>query len=200
MRDNWCLGYTRRHTVGVWVGNFSGAPMWDVSGVHGAAPVWRDLIHGLASGARDKPSAPPAGVVASEVRFEGVSEAPRREWFLRGTETFIVARTDDEAANADATPAITYPAEGLIVALDADLPIDMERVVFQMRPDKPGYQWRLERLNGQPCRQTLAPPARWAPQPGVWRLELRADDGAVVGSVRFSVRGSRRHPVECAAD
>jgi hypothetical protein len=76
----------------------------------------------------------------------------------------------------------------------------MERVVFQMRPDKPGYQWRLERLNGQPCRQTLAPPARWAPQPGVWRLELRADDGAVVGSVRFSVRGSRRHPVECAAD
>ncbi len=198
MRDNWCLGYTRRHTVGVWVGNFSGAPMWDVSGVHGAAPVWRDLIHGLASGARDKPPAPPTGVIASEVRFEGVSEAPRREWFLRGTETFVVARADDEAANA--IPAIVYPAEGLIVALDADLPIDMERVVFQMAPDKPGYQWHLERLNGQPCRQTLAPPARWAPQPGVWRLELRADDGAVVGSVRFSVRGSRRHPEECAAD
>ncbi len=47
MRDNWCVGYTSRYTVGVWVGNFSGAPMHDVSGVTGAAPVWRDLVHFL---------------------------------------------------------------------------------------------------------------------------------------------------------
>src|SRR5262249_39694203 len=40
MRDNWCVGFSRRYTVGVWVGNFSGAPMRDVSGVTGAAPVW----------------------------------------------------------------------------------------------------------------------------------------------------------------
>src|SRR4029450_10493318 len=45
MRDNWCIGYTSRYTVGVWVGNFSGAPMHDVSGVTGAAPSWRDLLH-----------------------------------------------------------------------------------------------------------------------------------------------------------
>ncbi len=201
MRDNWCLGFTRRHTVGVWVGNFSGAPMWDISGVHGAAPVWRDLIHALSNGERDKPPAAPTGVVAGEVRFEGVPEAPRREWFLRGTETFVVARAgDDDAAAAHTPPAIAYPAEGLIVAIDADVPIDMERVVFEMAPEKPGYQWHLERLIGRPCRQTLAPPARWAPQPGVWRLELRDAAGATVGSVRFSVRGGRRHPEECAAD
>ena len=42
MRDNWCIGFTSRYTVGVWVGNFSGAPMHDVSGVTGAAPVFRD--------------------------------------------------------------------------------------------------------------------------------------------------------------
>jgi len=42
MRDNWCIGYTSRYTVGVWVGNFSGAPMRDVSGVTGAAPVTPD--------------------------------------------------------------------------------------------------------------------------------------------------------------
>jgi penicillin-binding protein 1C len=39
MRDNWCVGFSDRYSVGVWVGNFSGAPMWDVSGVSGAAPV-----------------------------------------------------------------------------------------------------------------------------------------------------------------
>ena len=27
MRDNWCIGFSSRYTVGVWVGNFNGAPM-----------------------------------------------------------------------------------------------------------------------------------------------------------------------------
>ena len=26
MRDNWCVGYSRRYTVGVWVGNFAASP------------------------------------------------------------------------------------------------------------------------------------------------------------------------------
>jgi penicillin-binding protein 1C len=41
MRDNWCVGFTDRYTVGVWVGNASGEPMHDVSGISGAAPVWQ---------------------------------------------------------------------------------------------------------------------------------------------------------------
>jgi len=32
MRDNWCIGYSEKYTVGVWVGNFTGEPMWNVSG------------------------------------------------------------------------------------------------------------------------------------------------------------------------
>ena len=41
MRDNWAIGYSQAYTVGVWVGNASGAPMWDVSGTTGAAPSGR---------------------------------------------------------------------------------------------------------------------------------------------------------------
>jgi penicillin-binding protein 1C len=26
MRDNWCIGYSHKYTVGVWVGNFTGEP------------------------------------------------------------------------------------------------------------------------------------------------------------------------------
>ena len=44
MRDNWAVGYSQRYTVGVWVGNASGAPMHDVSGTSGAAPVWATLM------------------------------------------------------------------------------------------------------------------------------------------------------------
>jgi penicillin-binding protein 1C len=46
-RDNWAMGYTPEFTVGVWVGNFSGAPMREVSGVTGAAPVMHDVMEYL---------------------------------------------------------------------------------------------------------------------------------------------------------
>ncbi|GAI44490.1 unnamed protein product, partial [marine sediment metagenome] len=39
-RDNWAIGYTPHHTVGVWVGNFDGRPMQSVSGVSGAGPLF----------------------------------------------------------------------------------------------------------------------------------------------------------------
>jgi penicillin-binding protein 1C len=42
-RDNWAFGFSPEFTLGVWVGNFSGQPMHDVSGVSGAGPVLHDL-------------------------------------------------------------------------------------------------------------------------------------------------------------
>lgn len=44
MRDNWCVGYNNRFTVGVWVGNFDGAPMRNVVGTTGAAPIWHKTM------------------------------------------------------------------------------------------------------------------------------------------------------------
>jgi penicillin-binding protein 1C len=46
-RDNWAMGYTPEFTVGVWVGNFSGTPMREVSGVTGAAPIMHDVMEYL---------------------------------------------------------------------------------------------------------------------------------------------------------
>jgi penicillin-binding protein 1C len=43
-RDNWAMAFTPEFTVGVWVGNFSGAPMREVSGVTGAAPIMHDVM------------------------------------------------------------------------------------------------------------------------------------------------------------
>ncbi len=47
MRDNWCIGWTQQYTVGVWVGNFNGQAMWNVSGTTGAAPIWRKIMLAL---------------------------------------------------------------------------------------------------------------------------------------------------------
>lgn len=49
MRDNWAVGWSRRYTVGVWVGNATGSAMHNVSGSSGAAPVWAQLMHYLHS-------------------------------------------------------------------------------------------------------------------------------------------------------
>ena len=86
MRDNWCVGYSRRYTVGVWVGNFGGEPMRNVSGVTGAAPVWREVMAWLHGAVPSAPPAAPAGVVAAPVAFPGAVEPARLEWFLAGTE------------------------------------------------------------------------------------------------------------------
>ena len=83
MRDNWAIGFTARYTVGVWVGNFSGAPMHDVSGVSGAAPVWREIMDFLHEGTCRGPAhRVHPGLVRRHVSFEANLEPEREEWFL----------------------------------------------------------------------------------------------------------------------
>jgi penicillin-binding protein 1C len=48
--DNWTVGYSRRVTVGVWVGNFDRTPLRNSSGVTGAAPIFHAVM--LAAEAR----------------------------------------------------------------------------------------------------------------------------------------------------
>jgi penicillin-binding protein 1C len=112
MRDNWAIGFTDRYTVGVWVGNFSGEPMWDVSGVSGAPPIWQEVINRLHRGEPSRAPAPPPGVVVRRVRFDGELEAARDEYFLAGTEM-----TEVLIAGTPTRPRITYPGR-TIIALD----------------------------------------------------------------------------------
>ena len=49
-RDNWCLGYTSKHVVGVWVGNSDGSVMRSISGITGAGPLFRDIMLRLGDG------------------------------------------------------------------------------------------------------------------------------------------------------
>ena len=47
MKDNWCIGYSKEYTVGVWVGNSDNSPMYNVIGVTGAAPIVREVFEYL---------------------------------------------------------------------------------------------------------------------------------------------------------
>ena len=132
MRDNWAIGFSRRFTVGVWVGNASGDPMHDVSGVSGAAPVWRDLMSHLHQRGRiaSEPPVPPAGVVAQDLRYEPAIEPARREVFVAGSERAVVQLAGRGAA-MDLAPRIASPVPGSIIALDPDIPPANQRLTLQ---------------------------------------------------------------------
>ncbi|MBM4424106.1 MAG: penicillin-binding protein [Chloroflexi bacterium] len=42
--DNWTLGFTPQIAAGVWVGNTDSTPMEKVTGLTGAAPIWRAIM------------------------------------------------------------------------------------------------------------------------------------------------------------
>lgn len=183
MRDNWCIGFSDRYTVGVWTGNFDGSPMHDVSGVTGAAPVWLEIMNYLHRSLPSLPLIAPPGVVKAQVAFDREVEPARAEFFLAGTELETVAAKAVETTRI----AIAYPGNGTIIAIDPDIPEAVQRVRFTMRPEINGYRWRLDGSQFEsPAGATF-----WRPVAGAHTLTLIDAEGSEVDSVRFEVRGAR---------
>ncbi|HYK92386.1 MAG TPA: penicillin-binding protein 1C [Acidobacteriota bacterium] len=180
MRDNWCVGYSDRFTVGVWAGNFSGEPMWNVSGITGAAPVWVEIMNWLHRDRPSRPPAPPTGMVNSTVQIADTGQT-RREWFIHGTETAVVR----EAAT-QTNFRIVYPAHETVIALDPDIPPAEQRVFFEATPEGNTLQWLLDgQLLGSAGSLLL-----WIPQTGKHTLALADDARHIHDSVNFEVRGN----------
>jgi penicillin-binding protein 1C len=92
--DNWTIGYSRRVTVGVWVGNFSRTPLRHSTGVTGAGPIFHAVMLAAerrAGGSeqaslREPILVPPADTVQTEIcaLSGGAAHAwcplRRREW------------------------------------------------------------------------------------------------------------------------
>jgi penicillin-binding protein 1C len=179
MRDNWCVGYSSRYTVGVWVGNFSGQPMWDVSGITGAAPVWVEIMNWLH---RSDPALPPdipPGVVSAKVNLVHAG-SHRREWFIKGTENAFV-----EKAVVHMDGRIVYPASGTVIALDPDIPRDEQKLFLEAQPASSSLSWILDTTAlGDAGSLRL-----WSPIRGRHQLMLQDASGRVVDQVSFEVRG-----------
>ncbi|MCX5883480.1 MAG: penicillin-binding protein 1C [Deltaproteobacteria bacterium] len=180
MRDNWCMGYSRQYTVGVWVGNFSGEPMWNVSGLTGAAPLWLEIMNRLHPQTDKTPVSPPDGVIRCRVQLFSDRVSERAEWFIRGTEP---VEAPIKAVNF--LPHIVYPPSGAVFAVDSDIPKNQQRIFFTAHGRMNGLRWVVD---GQPFR-AAAGPAAWNPASGHHILELCDAGGVILDSVRFQVRG-----------
>ena len=162
MRDNWCLGFSSRYTVGVWVGNVSGAAMHGVSGVSGAAPVWRELMLQLHGDAVSRPPPPPAGLVDRD-----------GEWFLPGTAPGPIGRSQAFGVHT--------PQPGSVIVLDPDIPQAAQRLLIQGAPGV----WRID--GRQVGQGTLL---HWLPRPGRHVLERLPLNGGEIDQVEFEVRAA----------
>jgi len=177
MRDNWCVGYSSRFTVGVWVGNFSGQPMWEVSGITGAAQVWTEIMNRLHADGQSLRPDPPPGIARKEI---GSSGTLRNEWFIGGTEPSPTLELTDRTFQQ-----IKYPAPGTIITVDPDIPESLQRVLFSAHDRSKDHRWIL---NGKTLGSASAALA-WKPKRGKHVLALVDREGKVLDSVSFEVRG-----------
>lgn len=182
MRDNWCIGYSEQYTVGVWVGNFDGEPMWNISGVTGAAPVWLETMNYLHRNATSSPPGPPEGVLEIKITYSDKSEPERQEWFIAGTETRRIIRDEADGGKAK----ITYPSDGTLFAMDPDIPEEFQVIFFSAIPQNSKWKWVLNDtviVRGKS-------PVKWQPKSGAYTLSLMDSSNAVLDSVTFEVRGN----------
>jgi penicillin-binding protein 1C len=198
MRDNWCIGFSSAFTVGVWVGNFEGDSMHDVSGVTGAAPVWNQIMLALHAKTQSMAPAQPDGVVTSFTHFKPAVEAPRNELFLRAAgsaeQTIAVAGTPGATTLSTTTITavadggeiahIASPANGMVIAIDPDIPPAFQRVPLAASGVNEGMVLKLNgTLLGKATGQVL-----WSPKPGTHLLALEDAAGRTLDRSHFVVR------------
>jgi len=196
MRDNWCIGWSERYTVGVWVGNSGGASMHDVSGVSGAGPIWHDIMSWLHRAQPSLQPAPPHSVRREPVDFDGDIEPARQDVFLGDTAVRHVVLAERFTAPSQEQARIAQPADGAILAIDPDIPPGRQRLWLQAQDiaaaDAKGVQWQVD---GEPLgsggRQS------WALRPGRHRIELLDAQGRPLDGITVEVRGllSGRMPI-----
>ncbi len=180
MRDNWCIGFSQRYTVGVWVGNFSGEPMHDVSGVSGAAPIWLEVMNYLHGRTSSGPPKRPPGISVAKVSFEKDFEPPREEYFLEGTQPVLTVK----AERTHQKPRIVYPRDETLITIDPDIPDALQRVPLRFEPEKKRLRWVLNDTDTGVDRHLFL----WKPQRGKYVLSIVDQEGKTIDTVNFTVR------------
>ena len=195
-RDNWTVGFSPRCTVGVWVGNFDGEPMHNVSGITGCGPLFRDIMQLLHGEEEDREFSRPAGVVTAPVcPLSGLKPSPEcpgriEELFLRGTEPAETCGLSHHASppadvpplRADAPrdrPLIFSPRDGDVFKLDPVLRRVYQAIKFKVRVPQAWEPGEVEWwINGECVGSSRFPFVfPWTLKPGSYIIKAIARTG-----------------------
>lgn len=141
-RDAWAIGFSRRYTVGVWMGNLDRVPMKEVTGSTGPALVLRAVFAELNRGSEQKPlflSRHLRSVSICRVSglIAGAGCSAVNEWFIPGKEPVHICSEHSGLENGAIrarrvrpehvdTPELVQPTKGLQLAMDPRIPDELE--------------------------------------------------------------------------
>jgi membrane peptidoglycan carboxypeptidase len=109
-RDNWTVGYTTDYVMGVWAGNDNNSPMYNVTGVQGAAPIWHDSMLVAEQGRPVRDFTNPGGLQQATVTYpDGVKTT---DWFIPGTVPTSANPTPVPSASPDQGTPTSTPQPG----------------------------------------------------------------------------------------
>ena len=190
-RDNWTVGYTPKYTVGVWVGNFDGKPMYTVSGVTGCGPLFRDIMLLLEEKNSAQAFLLPADIVQVSVcplsGKRAASECPGHieEIFVKGTEPMEFCALEHSRREVDRSrdilvhsseieePKVLFPMNGDVFRIDPILREKYQTLRFKASIpeslDRECLHWYLngDKIGESRNSRSLA----WALEPGVYKIQ-----------------------------
>jgi penicillin-binding protein 1C len=212
-RDNWTVGYTDRWVVGVWVGNFDGRPMGDVSGVTGAGPIWARVMDEVTELEASKSEAPGPTVLQTTCSLSGLTPGPhcthtRDERVPEGTSTPQPCDWHDEcgtrwpaayvawaaeqgrlgACQGGVAGGIAYPVDGSVLYVDPRLPSSSQRVPLRASGSAGSTaRWEVDGVEVHTGPADAV--ALWTPDVAGQHAIALFLDGTPVGNVRVHVGG-----------
>ena len=195
-RDNWTVGYTRRFSVGIWVGNFDGQPMHRVSGISVCGPIFKDIMLHLHRKDGALEFEEPEGLVYRDIcPLSGklaTAECPGHieEIFIRGTEPAELCDhvhthrlsygSQGVILDRASSPPIriTFPVPGDLFKIDPILPDPYQRIRFRAKVADSGVNRVEWWVNGQKIGVTASPYSIfWQLKPGSHTIKATAKAG-----------------------
>ena len=121
------------------------------------------------------------GVTVALARFTPAVEAPRRELYMKEREALAHIAA---VSTAGEIARIASPANGMVIALDPDIPSSFQRVPLTANGVSDGMVFKLNgALIGKAGGRTL-----WSPKPGTYLLALEDSSGHTLDRAHFIVR------------
>lgn len=159
-RDSWTVGYNNDVAIGVWVGNANHEPMQGISGVTGAAPMWKESMELFIEHGYDTWFERPAGLEEQLVCSNPACSANRNILFVSGTQT----NHNSFSSTSVTTFGITYPYKNQVIRIDPDHDLaEYQFMYFAASSDYPIVTWSLDGI-------TLDMQDNVIQRDGEWRL------------------------------
>jgi penicillin-binding protein 1C len=181
LRDNWCIGYSRLYTVGVWAGNFSAERMNKVSGVTGAAPSWSDIMFYLHKNKESRPPEPPQKIVSKAIRLEQKA-GQQTEYYIAGTEPL----TEVVESSPRRGVSFTFPIHGTTLVRDPHRSHLNQDLFVRYKGVAPKGSVLI--LDGKQLGPLTNPFKAMNVATGHHHMEIKDSQGSLLAEVRFLLK------------